>query len=145
MEDCRDRILSALFRLLYLSLKQFVIVHRDREFVKNDVDIYQKTIEQCKQLYEMTGESVCLVRLATLHNGLEKSMIDHVIYEEEYRLLPEFIYQLADPLVALMNTNDGNDQKKPAAADDVCICLFLLIDVIFWVIFITYSSRFVVI
>lgn len=120
MEDCRDRILSALFRLLYLSLKQFVIVNQDKKFFNDEVNRYQKTIEQCKQRYESTGESVYLVRLATLHAGLEKNMITHVIYEEEYKLLPGFIYQLADPLVALMNTDAGDDKKKPASADDVC-------------------------
>ena len=120
MEDCRDRILSALFRLLYLSLKQFVIVNHDKKLLDDDVNLYLKTIKQCKQFYESTGESVYLVRLATLHAGLKKSMITHAIYEEEYKILPGFIYQLADPLVALMNTDAGGDKKKPASADDVC-------------------------
>ena len=113
MENCRDRILSALFRMVYLCQRQFLHVLYSIEAIEQECINLQKMLQQCKEYYERTNDLAYVSRAKNIRKKLKEYYMTFLLYTNEYTLLPDFIYKLASPLLRLLDSNMDEMELSP--------------------------------
>ena len=114
MEDCRDRILSALFRMIYLCQRQFIHVSSTLDSIDQECNELQQLLQQCRTYYDGTNDLAYVSRAYSIRVKLQDYYITYALYKEEYQLLPDFINKLASPLLGLLDPS--TDYKELSAA-----------------------------
>ena len=113
MENCRDRILSALFRMIYLCQRQYIHVCSTKDAVKHKYTELQGLLQQCKRCYEYTNDLVYVSRAYFIQEKLQYYFMTYVLYTKECQLLPKFINELESPLLKLLDPTTDNKELSP--------------------------------
>ena len=140
MENCRDRILSALFRMIHIFQKQYVYISNTIGAVSQECSNLQSLLQQCRHYYEETNNLAYVSRAIDIQKKLKEYSKTYLLYENELNLLPDFINKLASPLLHLL-VYDMNSSYLSLVGESVgnqtrliYIILFKLINGLFFLL-----------
>ena len=117
-EDC---IISTLFKLFKLSLKQYVEIEDQIDVLTNSIQLHKENIQELHHRYRLTHDDTLKESAQQERCKMFVNRVKLELFYCEKQALPDFINALLSPIEALLHS-DHLDDVQNGYSDHVQIC-----------------------